>query len=125
MSVRASLPEVSTQELTQIVQDFVNFDSHFRLFWELGASQSLPEAPLAFPEASQPSFGTPERAQGVLQEGLGEDFGEIWDSFGDPWANFLKRFSIHFWSMFLRRLQNQYLGGCCNDFGVLFRYLFV
>ena len=34
-------------------------------------------SPLAFPEASQASSGAPKRAQGVLQEGLGEDFGEI------------------------------------------------
>ena len=41
----------------------------------------------------QASFGAPKRAQGLLQEGLGEHLGEIWDSF---WEAKIHTFRICF-----------------------------
>ena len=65
----------------------------------------------------QASFGAPKRAQGLLQEGLGEHLGEIWDSFGEAKIHTFPIFFMLFCNLFSDKRLGRLPGRFVIDFG--------
>ena len=57
----------------------------------------------------------------MLQEGLGEDFGEIWGAFGVPWGHFLQDFQYFLEHVFEEAPTSTFE----EDFALILDYLFV